>query len=525
MKSKSSSLARLQKYLPLILLLLIIALAIFFRFWELWKLPPGLHPDEAANGLDIFRMFNHHDFRIIYNTNGPREALFFYLQAIWVGLLGNTIAALRVAPASIGVAAVVMVYFLAKDWFGRRTALIAAFLMAVNPWAVIISRDGFRAGMTPLMVAAVAFLAGRAYKTQRYLYFVLAGAIFGLGFYTYTAFALFSLVPAAGLLYMLLWRRSWLKANLAKLAVSALVALVVLTPLAITVIRHPSDSTARAGGTSVLNRDLNGGRPIQTLLSGVGKTFLQYNLFGDENPRHNLPGQPLVNAFVGIMLILGLVVALTRLKRLNYSATIAMFFVMMLPAILTAEGLPHALRSVGTEVGVFLLAAIGVNYLLQRWYRTFPVNGPARNIGLALVCALLFLTAFQGYRAYFVAWAQSPDTYAAYAENMTVIGNYLNAHGTGTQNYLVAGEYNAKPVEYLTHNKAKYNLLSDNQLRDLPLNTGTGTKLFVVPAGDQANAELELLKTKFPGGASHPQYSGFSGKTLFYVYEVSPSGN
>ena len=525
MKSKSSSLATLQKYLPLILLLLIMGLAIFFRFWDLWRLPPGLHPDEAANGLDIFRMFDHHDFRIIYNTNGPREALFFYLQAIWVGILGNTIAALRMAAAGIGVAAVVMMYFLAKDWFGRRTALIAAFLMAVNPWVVIISRDGFRAGMTPLMIAAVAFLAGRAYKTQRYLYFVLAGIVFGLGFYTYTAFALFSLVPAVGLLYMLLWRRAWLKANLKKLAVSALLALLVLTPLAITIVSHPADSTARAGGTSVLNHDLNGGRPVQTLLSGVGKTLLQYNLFGDKNPRHNIPGQPLVNTFVGIMLILGLVVALTRLKRLNYSAAVAMFFVMMLPAILTAEGLPHALRSVGTEAGVFLLAAIGVNYLLQRWYRTFPVNGPARNIGLALVCALLFLTAFQGYRAYFVAWAQSPDTYTAYSENMTAIGNYLIVHGSSSQNYLVAGEYNAKPVEYLTHNKAKYDLLSGDQLRNLPLEAGSGTKLFIVPAGDQANAELELIKNKFPGGNSSIQYSNFSGKPTFYVYEVKPSGN
>ena len=72
---------------------MVIALAIFFRFYKLNTLPPGLHPDEAANGLDIFRILENHDWRIIYNTNGPREALFFYLQAIFVYFMGNTILA------------------------------------------------------------------------------------------------------------------------------------------------------------------------------------------------------------------------------------------------------------------------------------------------------------------------------------------------------------------------------------------------------------------------------------------------
>ncbi|HVE80574.1 MAG TPA: hypothetical protein VNA68_00290, partial [Candidatus Dormibacteraeota bacterium] len=99
-------------------LVLIILIAIFLRFWQLDSLPPGLHPDEAANGLDVFRMFDNLDFRPLYDTNGPREALFFYLQAIFVGLLGNSILALRIAPAIIGVAAVIAVYAWGKSWFG-----------------------------------------------------------------------------------------------------------------------------------------------------------------------------------------------------------------------------------------------------------------------------------------------------------------------------------------------------------------------------------------------------------------------
>ena len=99
---KKASLRNFNKrYLPWLLFGLIVALAIFFRFYKLNVLPPGLHPDEAANGLDIFRILENKDYRIIYNTNGPREALFFYLQAIFVATMGNTILALQIGRAHV----------------------------------------------------------------------------------------------------------------------------------------------------------------------------------------------------------------------------------------------------------------------------------------------------------------------------------------------------------------------------------------------------------------------------------------
>src|SRR5438105_3179444 len=100
----------------------ILIIAIFFRFWRLDSLPPGVHPDEAANGLDIIRMIEHHDFRVLYNTNGPREALFFYLQAPFVLLLGGTSLALRIAPALIGVFSVLALFLLVRLIWGTRAA-------------------------------------------------------------------------------------------------------------------------------------------------------------------------------------------------------------------------------------------------------------------------------------------------------------------------------------------------------------------------------------------------------------------
>ena len=81
---KKNNISRIRKYLPWLILGLILLLAIFFRFYKLDSLPPGLFPDEAANGLDIFGILERQDYRVVYNTNGSREALFFYMQAVFV---------------------------------------------------------------------------------------------------------------------------------------------------------------------------------------------------------------------------------------------------------------------------------------------------------------------------------------------------------------------------------------------------------------------------------------------------------
>lgn len=516
----SKSQTFLKKYLVWILFALVIALAVFFRFYKLNVLPPGLHPDEAANGLDIFRILENHDWRIIYNTNGPREALFFYLQAIFVYFMGNTILALRIAPALFGVLSVVVIFFATKEWANRRTALITAFFMAVTPWVVIIQRDGFRASLVPLFIGLVMLFAAKAYKSGKTIYYVLAAVFLGLGFYTYTAFSMILAALIGGLVYLLIVRRKWLKDNWKKLLLSLAVFGVVMTPLLITTIKDPGGSTARAGGTSFLNKELNGGKPIQTFLSGTAKTLLQYNYVGDQNNRHNLGGQPLLNMFVGLMFVLGLVMCLFNFNKPRYAMLLAVFGAMLLPSLLTAEGLPHALRSIGTAVPVFILAGMGVNYLLYIWYKTFPVNKLARMTGLLVILVLLGLTLVQSYRELFVTWAQDVKTYEAYNEGSVTIAKYLISNKQNNQTvYIVMGGYEANPIQYLTHKKVEYKLLDTSQLKALPINQGK--ILVVVPAGNDHDAQLSDLKAKFPAGTIKDIKSDFNGRLLFSVFEVN----
>ena len=223
--------------------------------------------------------------------------------------------------------------------------------------------------------------------------------------------------------------------------------------------------------------------------------------------------------FVGLMFILGLVMCIMNFTKPRYAMLLAVLGAMMLPSLLTAEGLPHALRSIGTAVPVFMLAGMGTNYLLYIWYKTFPINKPARLVGLWIILILLGLTLVQSYRQYFITWAQDSKTYEAYNEGSVSIANYLITNAqNGTTYYIVMGGYEANPIQYLAHNKFEYKLLDDKQLKDLPISQSK--IVVVVPAGNNHDNQLLDLKAKFPNSTTKDIKSSFNGKLLFTVFEV-----
>lgn len=513
----------LKRYWPYLLLGLILITAAFLRLYRLDVLPPGLHPDEAANGLDIFRILEEGDHRPLYDTNGPRESLFFYLQAIFVALMGNTIHALRMAPAIIGVLGVGATYLLASNWFGRRVGLLAAFFMAVSPWAIIMSRDGFRASMTPLMVALTLWLFSKAYQTRKNIWFILAGASLGTGFYTYLSFRLFPAVLVAALLFLFIFRRQALKGLKLPILYAIAACALVLVPMGAFAVVNPGAVFARVGGTSVLNPELNGGNPIGALLDSTTKTLLMFNMHGDENYRHNLGGQPMLNVFVGIMFVLGIILSLFKILRLKYFTLLAVFGVMLMPAILTAEGLPHALRTVGAIPPVFILAALGTSYMLGRWYATFPINSAARSTGFSVMLVLFGLTAYQGYHQIFVAWARSPETFEAYSHDSVAMAEFMNRQTktkVDPRFYLFLDGYSGKVVEYLTHNKAAYTRFeSSGDVSKIPAD-GKPTTIIVSKAY-KTDAD-KAIRAKFPQAKSSTTFSSNSvyNAPLFDIYEV-----
>ena len=142
---------RHQLFVESLPLISITLLAAILRFYALRALPPGLYHDEAYNGLDALTVLNG-PRPVFFEANNGREPLFIYLVAIAVSLFGRTAFAIRVVSAMLGTLTVPAAYAAAKELYGRRVALVAAFFTATTFWHVNLSRIGFRAVSLPCLL-------------------------------------------------------------------------------------------------------------------------------------------------------------------------------------------------------------------------------------------------------------------------------------------------------------------------------------------------------------------------------------
>ena len=72
-------------------LLLITALAAFLRFWQLDRIPPGFHYDEAYEALEAWRVLTQRGYHpIFFPGNFGVEPMFVYLTSLAFRLFGET---------------------------------------------------------------------------------------------------------------------------------------------------------------------------------------------------------------------------------------------------------------------------------------------------------------------------------------------------------------------------------------------------------------------------------------------------
>lgn len=497
------------------LIILILFVAVFLRFYQLDSLPAGLHPDEAANGLDIISMIDNHNFAVVYDTNGPREALFFYLQAIfvWIGKLTHwafldfTPLSLRIAPAIIGVVTVYGIYLLGKELFNKNIGLFSAAAMAVSAWHIQFSRNGFRAIMAPLALIFMFYFFSRALKSSKAKDFIAFGVALALGFYTYLSFRLVPLALIAIIGYLLIFNFDFMKKNVKNIFISFAVFLVFMTPLFVHFVRVPEDIFGRAS-TSVFSTDGSGETPVQALANNVKDTILMFNFHGDKNFRHNLGGSAMLDPFIGILLWIGFFISLLGIKKIKNFILLVWFSVLSLPEILTGEGIPHALRMVGAMVPLFLWASIGLEWLLKQ--------SKVRHITTVGVVLILLVSGTFGFTKYFIEFPKYKDSREAYAYDMVGIANSIKSNPIGTKNILITGGYGTKTIEFVAYYQRGD--ITRYEVRDIKsLKLPQGRYNMYIDKGWIDDAKRELQGIGFMGELK-PFYSELDGEIIYYEY-------
>jgi len=486
------------------LVILILVIAGFFRLWQLNSIPPGLYPDEAMNGNNAIEAMKTSQYKLFYPENNGREGLFINLQALSFKIFGVHIWSLILVSALIGIFTVLGLYLLTKESFGSTTiALLSMFFLATSFWHVNFSRIGFRAIMVPFcLVWSFYFLLKLMSATENkqrvsftsITYAILSGFFFGLGFHTYIAFrfAVIILIIPIIMICISFWKeykksgRLWatgFKKGFWQYDLWFWVIIIVALPIGLYFLHNPQDFIGRAGGVSIFAQ----GNPIKEFITGAVKTLGMFNFAGDYNWRHNFSGSPQLFWPVGILFLIGFVVSVKELMKslktksgswFVYSLLIVWFAVMLLPAVLTAEGLPHALRTIGVIPVCYIFAGLGAYGLYKFLYKF--VGSKKINKSLLLIACLLFLVicACAQYDKYFIKWAKQPEVEDAFAKIYVDIGTHLNSLPPEISRYVIVNQAGVLvPIK------------QNNEIKNIPM--PAQTVIFIQATLQQAQGKQE----------------------------------
>ena len=488
-----------KKTIYWISLAVIIVAAFFLRACNIENIPAGVYPDEAVNGTDALLANEAGEYKWFYTNNFGREGLFINLIAGAFKIFGVSVFALKLPSIIFGTLTVLGIFLLSFELFrGWRAALIATYFTAFSFWAINFSRIAFRAiMMLPILVFSFYFIF-RGLRTEKYRDFIFAGLIFGLGFHTYIAFRIAPLILIILLLALLISQRNVFRRFWKKIIVFAVCVFISASPLLFDFYQHPEYLQSRTGSISVLSPEVNQGNLIKTLSQSVGLSLVKFNFWGDQNWRHNYPPYPVLNPIVGISFLIGLIYLIAkffhllflRIKRktrdrkfIIYTFLLSWFFIMLIPEFLTAEGLPHSLRSIGVLPVVYIISAIPFAWILGKLTNLQPTTHNLQPIKTALLIIFAIIFAFIGIfntAKYFIFWAEKPQQHGAFSENFKNISLYINSLPNETNKYVFANgggrimedglPVSAQSVKLLTYQKTE-NLKFLQQGQDCLLET------------------------------------------------------
>ncbi len=230
------------------LLILIIGLAFFLRFYKLGEIPAGIHPDEESHGYNAFSLLKTgkdrygQTFPILFRSFGSYQPpVYTYLAMVPVGLFGNTIASVRSVSAVVGVFLVVITYFFVQELFDAKEkswlGLIAALIVAISPWSVYFSRlvaEG-NLGVTFFVLSLLLLIV----STKKAWVFPFATLSLGISTHAYYSERIIAVLFLPIFIYLFrrhLWNenRKWLLTGLFVFVVVMFPHLLILTSGALT---------------------------------------------------------------------------------------------------------------------------------------------------------------------------------------------------------------------------------------------------------------------------------------------------
>jgi 4-amino-4-deoxy-L-arabinose transferase-like glycosyltransferase len=460
----------IAKNLAIWLLLGIIALAAFLRFWHIDQFPPGLFGDEAVNGLDALDVLAGRG-AIFFPANFGREGAHIWLVAASMRLFGVTPFAARLPSLLAGILAVAAAAWLSHEVASaRRRArpqasvwpleawlpLLVAAYTATSYWHLHFSRFGIRGIFTTLWTGLAFAAFWRGVNTGRIRWFLLSGLCLGAGVHFYTASRFTPFVLVAFLLAQA--ALSWLGRDKARrpapllrtfgrpLLLAALVAALVVAPLGLYFWTHPGSFASRAGAVSAFNVEIGGASPLARMVQAALANMAQFFVPGQGDPAafYNLPGRAVFDPLTALLALFGLLICLRHWRQPIFLFLALWPPLALTPTFLAVDRFPTLPRALGVMPGIFIWAALGLEAIVA-W---LAARGRQR-LAVAVVVVALAVHGGLAVRDYFSVWGPSAAAFEAFDGHETNSAVWLAGHPQPAPVYLSADLYRHPVIMFL----------------------------------------------------------------------------
>jgi 4-amino-4-deoxy-L-arabinose transferase-like glycosyltransferase len=410
----------------------IVAAVAIISLFRLDNIPFGVWFDEASFSLYAQHIVGQQaNWPIITPFSEPTSsstgpaALQVYFHAVTQQLFGSVAAATRVVSAVSGILSVALMGVLASTIWNRKLGLLSMVILGSMRWHLDFSRIGMNEMVFVCFELAVAVTLTLALTYRRPVWFAAAGVFAGLTMHIYQPSIAVTGMVIVTLVYAL-FGRPRLRPALAGLALMGFV--LAYGPLLEAGIQDPSSYSGRAETVSIFS-SANTSPPLQALKNNLEAHFFMFNVQGDKNGRHNIPGQPQLDQISALLFVLGVGWTIRHMRRPVYAGLLLWFFAMMLPGILSLDfEAPQSARVVGAQVPVALFIAIA---LYGAAWTVYGAVEKLRSLSWAklAVPSLAVLLATQlastNVSAYYDAETNNESVWESYSTDATAVGREL----------------------------------------------------------------------------------------------------
>ncbi len=314
--------------------------------------------------------------------------LYFYIILFSFKLLGVNNFALRFPAAFFGVLNVVLIFFIYKLVFHKKSYLqfFLSLILLTSHWYLNFARFSFEATFFLFLELFSIYFLFLYFKTTKNFNLILSGLFAGLVFNSYPPGRIFFLLPLFFLFYKLLKTD-----NLKKYLLFIIPFIITILPLTIYLLAHKDIRFSQQ--FYLQNKNLSAIKKTEYFLKNIKATTLLFHFKGDMNGRHNYPDKPALNPILGLFFILGLVSFFIKKKSICSRFFLFYFFISLLPTLFTnpAEN-SNMLLTFTSLPAVVYFSGLGIEAI------TTKLKLPAINL---IVFLLVLFSCFYELRTYF----------------------------------------------------------------------------------------------------------------------------